>query len=144
MVITEELLVSITQTLTRKYGSDIAHDVAVVILRRRNPLSEPLHWAHRYAAGLAKREILYLAKIKVFSDVPATRQVMLDLPNGSFIEQPTGLGVIYGKNRTGRPTGRPWRLGLSQSQSRQRHERRRREQRRNKAKITPRFLSLSY
>ena len=55
MEISEELLLSITQLLTRSHGPDIAHDVAIALLRRRNPLHSPKRWAFIYAAGLARK-----------------------------------------------------------------------------------------
>lgn len=73
----QELLVSISRRLARRYGEDIAHDVVIALLRRRNPIRQPEHWAHAYAAGLARRENTRVAKVKVFADIGMARQSML-------------------------------------------------------------------
>ena len=73
MEIPEELLLSITQSLTRSHGPDIAHDVAIALLRRRNPLHSPKRWAMVYAVSLARKRascyrqprIVYMSELPI-------------------------------------------------------------------------------
>jgi hypothetical protein len=73
MKLPQELLLKINETLTRSHGPDIAHDVVVALLRRRNPIRKPLRWARAYAAGLANRESSSFRqpRVIVMSDLPS-------------------------------------------------------------------------
>lgn len=69
MKLPEDQFLSIVDNLSKYYGPDIAHDVAIAILKRRNPLRKPERWAVVYAAGLARRERQRAGKTRVFADL---------------------------------------------------------------------------
>ncbi len=107
MKLAEETLLQIAATLTRTHGEDIAHEVVLALLRRRNPILKPFHFARRYAAGLARREIRQQWRFKPLSDLPFISKALIDLPNGKFIVSEKPSTIAFGKDRTGERTGRP-------------------------------------
>lgn len=56
MTLSEDLLLSIVKTVASRYGEDIAQDIAVTLLKRRNPITHPKRWAFVRAAAKARYE----------------------------------------------------------------------------------------
>lgn len=85
MNLPEDQLLSIVETLTKRYGPDIAHDVAVAILRRRNPVLTPEIWVAAYARCLLRKERQRSSVIRSFVDYPKVEQWLTSaVPIGRF------------------------------------------------------------
>ena len=76
-MLSHEVLVSINEKITRSYGPDIAQDVTLAMLRRRNPIRKPMAFARGWARGLSRREATRLSKMRTFSDMSQSKQSLL-------------------------------------------------------------------
>ena len=84
MTIPTDKLLKITHRLKRRYGEDLAHDVVVALLKRRNPIENLDDWVNGYACLLWKRAVSNYRRPRVTTmcDMPVKfQQAYHDLIN---------------------------------------------------------------